>query len=153
MGKKWIWVDPICVIGEFYSMGPTPAALPCFPLLVPGLSQPGLFSAMSILPCFFPVPRLWGEISLHNRQHGKEQIFLCSESVPSASLWYLLRGRKIGLPLCGSSFPCVSCLSSQLALEEQKAVDKWMRWFPGTDTACPCQPSRLCWSLLKSVKR
>lgn len=57
------------------------------------------------------------------------------------------------LPLYGSSFLCLSCLSSQLALEEQKAMDKWMSWFPGTDTACPGQSSRLCWSLLKSVKR
>lgn len=31
MGKKWIWVDPICVVGEFCPMGPTPCwSGPCF---------------------------------------------------------------------------------------------------------------------------
>lgn len=79
-------VDPISVVGGFCSMGPTPAALPRFLLPFPGLSQPGLFSAMSILLCF-PSPGSAREISLHNRQHGKEQTFLCFESVPSASLW------------------------------------------------------------------
>lgn len=52
MEKKWIWVDPICVVGGFCSVGPTPAAFPCFSLPFLGLSQPGLFSAMSFPACF-----------------------------------------------------------------------------------------------------
>lgn len=53
--KKWGWVGFFCVVGGFCSVSPPPAALP---VPFPGLSQPGLFSGNSILPCFLPIPRL-----------------------------------------------------------------------------------------------
>lgn len=37
-----------------------------------------------------------------------------------------------------------AALAHRFALEEQNAVGKWMRGFPGTDTSCPGQSSRLC---------
>lgn len=111
--KTWIWVDPISVVG---GSAPWDQILLLFRVLLclsqACLSQ-GYFQLRPSFPASFPSPGSAGEISLHNREHGKEQTYLCS--VCPFCIFVVTSQRQENWPAtpCGSSFPYLSCCSAQ----------------------------------------
>lgn len=84
MRKTWIWVDPICVAAGSAPWDELLLLFHVFLCLSQACLSQGYFQLHPSFPASFLSPGSAGEISLHNREHGKEQTYLCSESV---SLW------------------------------------------------------------------
>lgn len=135
----------------FCSMGPNPAALLCFLLPFPGLSQPGLFSATSILSCFFPVPRL-GRRDLSSQQGAWKGANISLFWVCPFCIFVVTSQRQENWPAtpCGSSFPYLSCCSAQACSGGAECcgqVDEMIPWHRYGLSRSVQQ------TLLKSVKR